>query len=168
MLILTNENKTFDLNNIGSELTENVYYNIFDYGDKSNYDYYCKMLCMLESFNSLAIQFQIGDKKIILPHDWSIVVADPETGDIELVPIHEINTRNFHAFVFNPMESMLHKFFPLKLTDVFTDVAWTVPRLGFHHFLLMPIENKDNPNCIFIINEKDQKKIAELEIGLFI
>lgn len=168
MLILTNANKTFDLNQVGHELSEPVHFGVFDYSDKVNYDYYFRQLIMTETFNNVTIEFQIGPYKIMLPQEWSIVLGDPETGDIELIPIDEINTRNFHALSFNPIKGSLHKFLPLKPIDVFTDISWTVPRLAFHNFLLVPLHTGVNPDCIFIINEKDQKKIGPLELDMLI
>lgn len=168
MLILTHDNKTFDLNRINSELTESVHYGVFDYSDKSNPDYFFRPLSMVETFNAVTIQYQIGRHRIMLPQEWSIVLADPETGDVELIPADEINVRGFHALIFNPLRMGLHTYQPLSPVDVFTDVSWTVPRLGFHNFLLMPLENKTSPDCILIINEKDQRKLPQLDLSVLV
>lgn len=168
MLILTHDNKTFDLNKIGKELPERIHYGTFDVSDKSNPDYYFRQLIMAETFNDDALVFFIGKHKIMLPKDWSIVLADPETADVELIPAREINTRQFHALTFNPIRNGMHSFMPVIPTDVFTDVTWTVPRLSFHNFLLMPVENKPNPDCILIIQEKDQKKLPQLDLSILV
>lgn len=168
MLILTNNNVAFDLNQIGNSLVENVYFATYDYSDKSCGDYFFRPLVMTETFNNVSIECQIGKYKVMLPQEWSIVLADPETGDVELIPIDEINTRDFHALVYNPIGSIMHRFEPLALVDVFTDVSWTVPRLGFHNFLIMPLTAGENPPCIFLINEKDQKRLPQLDLTLFI
>jgi hypothetical protein len=168
MLILTHDNKIFDLNQVGHELAESVHYGIFDISDKNNPDYYFRPLVMTETFNNVTIEFRIGKNKIMIPQEWSIVLADPDTGDVELIPADEINVREFHALVFNPIRNGMHSFLPLAPVDVFTDVSWTVPRLGFHNFLVMPIENKPNPDCILIINEKDQKKLPQLDLSILI
>lgn len=167
MLILTNDNKTFDLNQVGHELAEPVHYSVFDYSDKANCDYYFRPLVMTETFNNVTIDFQMGPYRIMLPQEWSIILGDPETGDVELIPIDEINTRNFHVLSLNPIRGM-HRFIPIKPVDVFTDVSWTVPKLAFHNFLLVPLHTGPNPDCIFLINEKDQKKISSLELGMLI
>jgi len=168
MLILTNKNQSFDLNNIGHVLKEPVHYGVYDYADKTNGDYYFRPLVMTETFNNVPIVFQIGQYKIMLPQEWSIVLGDPETGDVELIPTDEINSREFHALVYNPIGSIMHKMFPIKPIGVFADLTWTMPRLGFHNFLLVPLAAGENPDCIFIINEKDQKKIPQLDLNLFI
>ncbi len=168
MLILTNENTVLNLNEIGKELKEMVHFGVFDFQDKHNCDYFFKPLVMTETFSNVTLQFQIGPHKILLPQEWSAILADPETGDIEIIPIDEINGRNFHIFSHNPLKSGIHKFFSIEPVDVFADVSWTVPKISSHNFLIMPLENKDNPDCIFLINEKDQKKIPQLDINLFI
>lgn len=167
MFILTNDNETFDLNQIGHELPEPVHYSVFDYSDKANCDYYFRSLVMTESFSSVTIEFQIGNNKIMLPQEWSIILGDPETGDIELISVDEINTRNFHVLSLNPIRGM-HRFLPIKPVDVFTDVSWTVPKLAFHNFLMVPLTSGKNPDCIFLLNEKDQKRIQSLELGMLI
>ena len=171
MLILTNENKSFDLTQIGThtrELKESIFFSVFDFSNKAEYDYYFKPLIMIETFNDAILEFQIGPHKLTLPKEWSIILGDPETGDIELIPIEEINTRTFHAFTMNPIKTTLHKFLPLKITDVFSDVSCTVPRLAFHNFLVSPLTSGPNPDCIFLINERDQKKLPILELGMLI
>jgi hypothetical protein len=168
MLILNNNNQTFDLNNVGKVLVESVYYGVFDYSDKANGDYFFRPLVMTELFDNTAVEFQIGKYKIMLPQEWSIVLGDPETGDVELILIDEINTRKFHALIHNPIGGIMHKFMPITPVDAFADVGWAVPRLGFHNFLLVPLAPGPNPDCIFIINEKDQKKIPQLDLNLFI
>lgn len=168
MLILTNNNVAFDLNQIGNSLVENVHFCTYDYSDKNNGDYFFRPLVMTETFNNVSIECQIGKHKIMLPQQWSIVLGDPETGDVELIPIDDINTRNFHALVYNPIGSIMHGFEPLQLQGVFSDVDWTVPRLGFHNFLLVPLQLGENPSCIILINEKDQKRLPQLDLNLFI
>ena len=167
MLILTNENKTVDLINVGQELSENIYFGVFDFSEKNNYDFFFKPLIMKETFNNVTVQFQMGPYKVMLPIEWSIILADPETGDIELIPVKDINTRDFHVFTFNPLNGGLHRFYPLKAIDIFTDVCWTVPKIALHNFLLFPLSNGSGPECIFIVNERDQRKIPPLEIGFF-
>ena len=168
MQILTVDNTVFDLDTIGSELAEAVHFGIFDYSNKNDYDYYFRPLVMTETFSSVTVQFQIGTQKVMLPLGWSIVLADPETGDIELIPVGEINSRDFHALTYNPIKGSIHRFLQLTPVDVFTEVSWTVPRMAFHNFLLMPINNIESPDCIFIINEADQKRIPPLELDIFL
>ena len=168
MKILTADNTVFDLDTVGSELAEAVHLGVFDYSNKNDYDYFFRPLIMTETFSSVTVEFQIGQNKILLPLGWSIVLGCPETGDIELIPVGDLNSRDFHAIVYNPIKAMMHKFVPLTPIDVFTEVSWTVPRLAFHNFLLMPINNNESPDCIIIINESDQKKIPPLELDIFI
>lgn len=169
MLILTNENNTFDLNLIGNRLATDVRYGVFDFSDKQNADYFFRPLFMYESFNMSAFEVMIGDYKILVPAEWSIVLGDKESGDIEIVPLEDINERDFKALVYNPIgKSSWPKFEKLKITDLYLDIRWAVPRLGVHNFLMAPLHKGPNPECIMLINEKDQKKVPTLELDIFL
>lgn len=163
MLILTNENKTIDLNLIGNKIKD-IRFSVFDYSTPKDPDYFFKPLVFLESFNDCCLEFSIGKYRIRLPKDWAVVMADPEMGEVELISVEEINNRDFHAFVFNPLTGFYPKFLPVKLEDLFLDVRWVFPKLEHHNFLVMPLSNDPNPDCIFLINEKDQKKITPLSM----
>ena len=166
MLVLTTENKTLDLNLVGDKIGD-IRYSVFDYSTpKDDPDYYFKPLVFLESFNDCALEFVLGTTKMQLPKDWAILTVDPDIGEVEVIPIEEINNRNFSAFTFNPITGYYPKFLPIKLNDIFLDVRWVFPRLEAHNFLVAPISNEPNPDCIFLINAKDQKKIVPLTMDL--
>lgn len=169
MLILTNENTTFDLNTVGSTLTKDVRYGVFDLSDKTNPDYYFRPLVMYDMFNWTGLELRVGDHRILVPAEWSIVVADPSTGDIEVVPLDDVNERDFNVLIFNPLSpSSWPRFMPLTISDVYLDIRWSVPRLGVHNFLVCPLQSGPNPDCMLIINEKEQKKIPQLDLGTLI
>ena len=139
-------------------------YSVFDYADKEDPDYFFKPLVFLEHFSSLALELNVGPYKIKVPSDWSIVLAAPDTGDIELVPVEDINNRDFHVFSFNPLTGFYPKFLPVGLNDLFRDMHWTFPKLDHRNFLMAPLSKDDNPDCIMLINEKDQKRMPPLEM----
>jgi hypothetical protein len=164
MIVLTAENTTFDLNTLGVVLTQDIRFAVFDYADKQNPDYYFRSLVMTESFNSFGVELAIGKYSIQVPSEWSLVLADPETADVEIIPVDEINNRDFHAFVFNPINGYYPQYKPAIPVDIFTDVRWVTPRLSLHNFLVLPLVPGESPDCILMINEKDQKKIPPLTI----
>src|SRR5690606_19633685 len=125
-------------------------------------DYYFKPLVFLESFNDCALQFNIGPHKIQVPKDWSIITGDPEIGEIELIPVEEINNRDFHAFTFNPHTGFYHTFLPIKLDDLFVNVRLIFPKLDQHNFILITLITSPTPDSIFLINEKDQTTIPPI------
>jgi len=168
MYILTNENTIFDLNQVRSVLNDSVHFSVFDFSDKNNPDYFFRPLVMTETFNDAAIEFSIGNYSIKIPCEWSILLGDPETGDVELVQVHEINTRNFCALTYNPIKGIMQKFMPITPKNVYTEVYWTVPKINPQNFLLVPINNNASPDCIFIINEPQQKKLGKFNLESFI
>jgi len=76
MLILTLDNKTFDLSKMPNEVEDDIRFSVLDNNDTSNPDFFFMPLIFLESFNSPAMVMRIGNTEVIMPIDWSIAVAD--------------------------------------------------------------------------------------------
>ena len=55
MLILTNENKTLDLDTLGTRISNDIRFCVFDFSNIKDVDYYYKKLIYLESFNDRAV-----------------------------------------------------------------------------------------------------------------
>jgi len=159
MLVLTEENTVLDLKLLGKKATDKRY-SVFDYSNTKDSDYYFKPLIFLDIFDDTALDFRIGNNRIMIPEQWSLVMADPANGDVEIVAVEDINNRDFHAFVFNPHTCFYPKFMPVRMEDIFLEVRWVFPKMEPHRFLLVPLTNDNNPDCILLINEKDQKKIS--------
>ena len=164
MLILTNENEVFDLTHVGTELKKDVSYSILDYTDTEESDYFWPPLSFLENFNCVAVELIIGSYIFQVPSEWSIVVGDPQTGDVEIVLVEELLLRNFNAFITNPFSSLIPSFAPIKVKDLYQDTRWVIPQLNKCHFLVAPLTMEANSPCILLINEKDQKKLQPLEM----
>jgi len=164
MLILTHENKPFDLTFVGHELKEDIHYAVLDYSvPEEDIDYYFPPLVMLENFNSVAIKLTIGGKQFQVPGEWSIVVSDPECHDVEVVMAEELLMRDFHAFVINPLSGIIPSCEPIFVEEFFPETGWVIPRLNGHNFLVAPLNDDPKPPCVLLINEKDQKKLPILE-----
>ncbi len=159
MKILTNENTTYELDYVPDEI-DDIRYNVLDYSDKHNADYYFVPLVFLEEFNAPAAVMQIGEFQIKIPLDWSIVICDPMVGEPEIVPITSLNDRGFHAFSFNPISGFLPKFRELAITNVYTEVKWFFPKLKYGHILGVPLSSEPGSDCVFIV--KDTNKVPDL------
>jgi hypothetical protein len=86
--------------------------------------------------------------------DWSIALGDRETGnDLEVIPITSLNLRGFDAFLFNPLTSYMTSFAPVKVVNFYNDVQWYFPKMRNGQLLALPIEDKPNPKCIYIVKE---------------
>lgn len=122
-------------------------------------------LIFLESFNSPAIQMNIGGKEVQMPLDWSIVVADKDSGlDPEILPLTSINERGFHAFVFNPIKGFKADYESIEITNIFQDVRWYFPKMKNGQILTVPLTDGVNPPCAFFIKEiSRQSEILQLD-----
>ena len=121
MLILTLDNKTFDLSKMPDEVEDDIRFSVLDNNDPSNPDFFFMPLIFLESFNSPAMVMNIGGKEIIMPIDWSIAVADSDCGtDIEVMPLTSLNDRGFEAFLFNPLSAFRHEYGKIEMTRIFS------------------------------------------------
>ena len=104
MRILTLDNKTFHLNNLPSELKDDVRFSVLDNSNPKEPDFFFIPLIFLESFNSPAMVIEINGHEITMPIDWNLAVGDSEgAGDIEVLPLTSLNDRGFEAFLYNPL-----------------------------------------------------------------
>ena len=76
MQILTLDNVKYDLDTLPEEI-DDMRFSILDNSDPSNPDYHWIPLIFLESFNSPALVLKIGNHKIRMPVDWSILIGEP-------------------------------------------------------------------------------------------
>lgn len=152
MRILTVENKSYELNDVPDEV-DNLRFCVLDNSNPKNPDYFFIPLIFLESFNAPALVLKIGESVIKMPIDWQILIGEPEVGDLEVVPLTSINDRGFNTFCINPITSFRPSFKNIEIIDIYQDVKWFFPKLKNNHLLSVPIEQGDNPQCVFFIKE---------------
>ena len=75
MLILTLDDKPFDLSKMPDELEDDIRFSVLDNNDPQNPDFFFIPLIFLESFNSPAMVLNIGGHEVTMPIDWSIAVG---------------------------------------------------------------------------------------------
>lgn len=150
--ILTVENESYDLDFVPEEI-DDIRYCVLDYSDRDNADYIFVPLVFLEISNSPAAVLKIGDYITRIPLDWSIVVCDPEIGDPEILPVTSLNDRGFMGFVFNPITGFMPSFVEIEIINIYQDVKWYFPRLKHGHILAVPVEEGDNPQCVYFVKE---------------
>jgi hypothetical protein len=150
MRILTLDNKSFNLDVLPSELTEDVRFSVLDNSDPENPDFFFVPLIYLESFSSPAMVLRINNKEVTVPVDWYMAVGCSESGnDIEILPLTSINDRGFEAFLFNPLTSSKVDFGSIEIVNFYTDVKWYFPKLKNGHLISIPITDGKNPLCAF-------------------
>ena len=165
MLILTNENKSYNLDRVPNEV-EDIRYCVLDLSDPDYIDYYFRPLIFLESFFSPAVVLEIGPYTTQVPLDWSILVCDSDYSDIELMPLTSLNDRGFCSIVYNPLKHMVPVPYEVNIVNVYADVKWYLPKLKTGTVLVTPLENNTEPMCSLFVREKtkipDQIDIASL------
>lgn len=152
MRILTVENESYDLDYVPEEI-EDIRYCVLDYSDKDNADYIFVPLVFLESFSCPAAILKIGNNLVKAPLDWSLIVCDPGVVDPEVLPITSLNDRGFKTFVFNPITGFMPEFIEVEIVNIYQDVKWYFPKLKYGHILAVPLEEKNNPKCVYFVKE---------------
>lgn len=147
------------MNNIPDEIGD-IRYCVLDYTDHSNVDYIFIPLLFMESFNSPAVDLRLGKHRIQIPIDWSIVIGDKNSGELEVVQLKQINDREFEAFSINPISGHMPYFLEMEIINIYPDVKWYFPKLKYGHLLSVPISDSDDPLCVFIV--KDINKIPDI------
>lgn len=159
MHILTENNTSFSMDNIPS-VVDDIRYCVLDYSSYDNVDYYCIPLVFLETFSSPSADLQIGEFRIQVPLDWSIVIGEKEIGDLEILPITQCLDRDFSAFCLNPLNGYRAEYKTIDVLNVYPDVKWHVPKLKYGHILALPLEKKPSPLCCFLV--KDIHKLPDV------
>lgn len=166
MRILTLDNTQKELDLVGKSIKE-THYSVFSVNNKADrfFDYYFKKLVFLEQFESVGVHLRIGGHNVVLPANWSIIVGDRDTTDVEIVPIDETNDRGFTALSINPLLSTTPSFLEIEMVDIFPDMSWNTPKMDVHNFLVTPLPENYQNLSILIIDERNQKKIPRLEFS---
>jgi len=159
MFILTENNIPFSMNNIPS-MVDDMRYSVLDYSSQDNVDYFCIPLVFLETFSTPAAELTVGKYKLQVPLDWSIVIGEKDVGDLEIIPITQCLDRDFSVFCYNPINGYRPEYYKLDVTNIYPDVKWHVPKLKYGHLLVLPIEIKKCPLCVYIV--KDTHKLPDV------
>jgi hypothetical protein len=152
MYILNNENKAYNLDELPDEI-DDIRYCIYDALGEIP-DYYFLPLVFVEQFNAPAALLQIGNFRIQMPLDWSVVVVDEELTSAEIMPIISLNDKNLHTIVYNPLAQMIPDSFEIKIANIFNDVNWFFPKLKQGSILCVPLETKDKPRCALFVQDR--------------
>lgn len=154
MNILTIDNVAYDLNDLPEDGTDDIRYAVLDNTNPNDPDFYYLPLMFLESFSSPAMLLRVGDFEVQMPLDWSMVVADKESGlDPEILPLTSLNERGFDALVFNPLSGFKADYLPIEIVNVFKEVNWVFPKTKIGHLISVPLSPRPKPPCVFFIKE---------------
>lgn len=142
-----------------SEELKDIRYCVLDYGDVHNVDYIFIPLLFLESFNAPAVDIQIGTERILMPLDWSVVIGDKNSGELEVIELKKLVDRSFQTFTINPISGFMPDFMDLEIVNIYPDMKWYFPKLKFGHILAVPLKMGHKPMCGFFC--KDINRIPD-------
>lgn len=164
MLVLTPENTSFDMNEVG-EYAPNKMFCALDLSDISNSDYYFFNILNTVSFSSIAVELKIGNYSLQVPMNWQILIGDEDTGMLEVVHVEDLLAiKSPYAFVYNPIKSRYPQFLPVSVSSICTvSLKWQIPLIRKSHMLAVPLESKEIPLCAFFADETD--KFPEFMLG---
>ena len=162
MKILTIDNKPYDLDTVPNEI-DDIRYSVLDASDSEFIDFYFLPLIFLESFHAPSICLQIGNHKLQMPMDWSILLCDEDYDGLETIPLTSLNNRGFRALAMNPMSHRIPDSLEIQITNIYQDVKWFFPKLKNGHMLSVPLEDGENPTCAFFV--KEANKVKDIQIA---
>lgn len=166
MQFLTVDNTLCDTDALPELITEGVpdRFCVLDYSNVEDVDFRFPALVFLDEFTRQSAVLSVGRYRVTVPMDWSIVVGDVNSGELEIVEIKDIGNRGFTAFCYNPITGYIPSFLDLRLVGQAGDLPWTVPKLVKTHLLALPIQSGPSPLCVLIV--KDMSKLPDsLDIG---
>lgn len=158
MLILMPDNTTFDMNTI-PEQVDDLRYCVLDYSNQNDADFYFIPLYFLDQFPRPSADLQIGNFRVQMPLDWSIIIADKNLGNMEILELKHLNDRDFDAFLMNPINGYMPQFGEISIQNIYPDVTWNMPKLKYGHILAVPLESGPSPLCAFFV--KDTNRLPE-------
>lgn len=138
MLIFNENNEPVIMNSIhGPTLTDH-----FWVLDLSILDYTLAPLVMVEEVICPSMQLRINGFEFILPANWTVLVYDRETSQLDVVQLSETAGREFTALVYGP-----NKPYPTPATitvvNYFIEHKNVSPSLNKHLMLCLPISGDE-------------------------
>jgi hypothetical protein len=152
MKVLSENNTSYDMNALPAHVGDLRYF-VLDYSNAQDVDFYAIPLVFLDVFPRPAADLRIGPYRIQMPLDWSIVIADKNFGNMEILELKHLNDRPFEAFLYNPIDGFMPSFGEVSIENIFPDVTWNMPKLKFGHILAVPLTDKPRPLCAFFVRE---------------
>ena len=163
MRILTSENTSFEMTDFPEEV-DDLRFCVLDNSDPRDPDFFFIPLVFLETFNDPALVLRIGDSVIRMPYNWSILIGEPEFGDLEVISLTGINDRDFKAFTTNPLTAGHPRFKNIEILDVYHDVKWYFPKLKPGQLLAIPLSTDNESECVYLVKEiSKQSEVVDVE-----
>ncbi len=134
MKILTEENKTIDLN---VDRQPGNYCSVLSFVDFRNPDYFFREMTSYEQIECASASLMIGEFNLVVPFPWCILVTDFET--VDCLPIENLLGKSMPAFCLNPIDGYRVEFLTLKLKMIYPSGTFIIPVLGNKDMLVVPL-----------------------------
>lgn len=144
---------------------DDTHFCTLDYSGREVIDFYFHPLMFLEEFRDTKAELSVGDHRVGLPLDWSILCGDPDVGMTELIPLTHINGRRFDVVTYNPFTSYMPSLMRMDLVNVYPNMEWVVPKLEVGQMLLIPLHAHSGAPCIIATNQKLSKLPDAIDIS---
>jgi hypothetical protein len=148
------------MNELPPLITEDLRYCVLDYSNQNDVDFFFYPLAYLDAFSRPAADLKIGPYRIMMPLDWSVVIADKNFGYMEVLELKHLNDRDFEIFGINPCGGYMPEFHEVTIENIFPDYSWNMPRLKFGHILAVPLCDGHKPPCALFV--KDTNKLPDV------
>jgi len=162
MFVLTPENTSLETSLMPNKLNKDVdmRYCVLDYTEPEFIDYRFPIVAWLDEYGKSSIELQIGGYTIQAPTNWSILIGDEDSENMELLPVLGFHGRDFKAFTFNPCAGYMIKFMPIEEMNIYEKITWNIPNLHPTYMIAIPLHGGENPPCVFFAETKN--KLPEL------
>ena len=162
MNILLSGNESRNLDVVPDEV-DDMNFCVLDFSaaqtNPDDVDFYFRPLRVVEEFSATAAVIRIGRHRMKAPLNWHILIACPDTFEIQLMELTELhafsfsNDENFHmnAFVINPLSGQ-HPDNNAKIIieEVYKDVRWRTPAMDPKCAMAVPLKDGKSPPCAFL------------------
>lgn len=156
--ILTNDNRSYELNNI-PDVVDDIRFCVYESSAQVENDYYFNPLLFLETYQCPSVVLKIGEYRLEMPLDWSVLVCDEHMSGVEMMPLTSLSGRGFHTLAFNPYHHMVVMPVEIEIVDIYGEVKWYSPKLGDGSLLVVPLSDGEQPDCTLFV--KDVNKVPD-------
>ena len=159
VLLLDASNEAYSVDTLPDVVDDGLRYCVLEYSGKDTSDHYWLPLIFMEQIAAPTCALNIGGMKICMPLDYSVMIADRNSGAVELLDLMELGGRTFDAFVMNPIASFTPSFLPVSIENIYPNMAWTTPKIKAQHILCVPLRTGHNPPCAYFV--RDRTKLSD-------
>lgn len=156
---MTENNTTYNLAELPEQIDFDLRFCVLDYSNQADVDFIFPPLFYMDEFSRPSADLRIGDFRVQMPLDWSIIISDKNMGNLEVIDLKHINDRDFQAFCYNPICGYMPSFLDIEIENIFPNVSWSVPKLKHGHILAVPLSAAHTPLCALFV--RDTNKIPE-------